>query len=94
MGVVNQDNCCSNSARGTSEGLCDIIEAIKEIKKGLQELCIGKRDIMDGIHDVEESLCDFREGLNELEKCERDIEKGLKDIEDGLCDILKEKVRL
>jgi len=74
------------------KAILDLIESIKEVKKGLFELKRGKEDIFRALCEIEESMKKLREAVCHIEKGESEIAASLHKVEEGLCVLLKDNL--
>ncbi|MDR0288041.1 MAG: hypothetical protein LBI03_10110 [Clostridiales bacterium] len=90
--ISRDTNVRSNVCRRGSHGICDIVDCMKDIKEGINEIDVGKSHVFEGIHELEIALKDFQEGLKCVDEGEKDILNAVHDVENGLCDLLKDNL--
>ena len=72
-----------------TKAIIDLIESIKETKRGLCLLEKGEHEIFDAMRELEEAFRELREAVCFIEKGEKEISESLLKVEEGLCELLR-----
>ncbi|MCL2740460.1 MAG: hypothetical protein FWE47_04645 [Oscillospiraceae bacterium] len=81
--------CERECRRIDTKSIIDLIESIKDIKKGLCDLERGEREIFEAMAAIDKACKELRESICFIEKGEKEIDKAMKSVEGGLCELLR-----